>query len=367
MKQAIKRAMIALFPELGAGLHLDRYARVVAVADAPGEGAASERFRPRFAVDIQILTPDGEPDPAFPVYTAVPLPVQSGAGQEKGLFSFPEPGAQVVVGFAYGRPDHPIIRQVYPFGVSLPAVAQGEQLWQSTPTTFQRADADGNWSRKTEARIEDESRERIVSAQESTAVIGTETRTVREHSVEAVGGNKQVEAMNLTLIGGARTDLASLGNINTTAGAHMTTTTGKTRTDTTGGDFSEDVGGKRTANGAGSVAETIGKGKSSAITGDEKTDVSGESTETIGGAKTITAAQVTINSGSTIGFKAGKESGGTSVFGEFLGFCDEVLAALDVLASHDHPDAGTITQGEVVSRHRKGAEMHRSILQEVTI
>ena len=81
MKQAIKRAMIALFPELGAGLHLDRYARVVAVADAPGEGAASERFRPRFAVDIQILTPDGEPDPAFPVYTAVPLPVQSGAGQ----------------------------------------------------------------------------------------------------------------------------------------------------------------------------------------------------------------------------------------------------------------------------------------------
>ena len=276
MKQAIKRAMIALFPELGAGLHLDRYARVVAVADAPGEGAASERFRPRFAVDIQILTPDGEPAPAFPVYTAVPLPVQSGAGQEKGLFSFPEPGAQVVVGFAYGRPDHPIIRQVYPFGVSLPAVAQGEQLWQSTPTTFQRADADGNWSRKTEARIKDESRERIVSAQESTAVIGTETRTVREHSVEAVGGNKQVEAMNLTLIGGARTDLASLGNINTTAGAHMTTTTGKTRTDTTGGDFSEDVGGKRTANVAGSVAETIGKGKSSAITGDEKTDVHGD-------------------------------------------------------------------------------------------
>ena len=267
-----------------------------------------------------------------------------------------------MVGFAYGRPDHPIIRQVYPFGVSLPAVAQGEQLWQSTPTTFQRADADGNWSRKTEARIEDESRERIVSAQESTAVIGTETRTVREHSVEAVGGNKQVEAMNLTLIGGARTDLASLGNVNTTAGAHMTTTTGKTRTDTTGGDFSEDVGGKRTANVAGSVAETIGRGKSSAITGDEKTDVSGESTETIGGAKTITAAQVTINSSSTIGFKAGKESGGTSVFGEFLGFCDEVLAALDVLASHDHPDAGTITQGGSVSGHRAAAGTHREKL-----
>ena len=101
MREAIRRAVKGLFPELGAGLHLDRYARVLAVADAPGQGAASERFRPRYAVDIQILTADGEPDPAFPTYTAVPLPVPTGAGQEKGLFSFPEPGAQVVVGFAY--------------------------------------------------------------------------------------------------------------------------------------------------------------------------------------------------------------------------------------------------------------------------
>ena len=42
----------------------------------------------------------------------------------------------------------------------------------------------------------------------------------------------------------------------------------------------------------------------------------------------------------------------TSVFREFLGFCDEVLAALDVLAAHDHPDAGTINQGGSVSGHR---------------
>ncbi len=155
MREAIRRAVKGLFPELGAGLHLDRYARVLAVADAPGQGAASERFRPRYAVDIQILTADGEPDPAFPTYTAVPLPVPTGAGQEKGFFSFPEPGAQVVVGFAYGRPDHPIIRQTYPLGVSLPEVAQGEQLWQSTPAVYQRADAGGNWTRATEAKIEE--------------------------------------------------------------------------------------------------------------------------------------------------------------------------------------------------------------------
>lgn len=136
----------------------------------------------------------------------------------------------------------------------------------------------------------------------------------------------------------------------------MTTTTGKTRTDTTGGDFSEDVGEKRTAKVAGSVAETIDKGKSSAITGDEKTEVSGESTEAIAGDD-----QPRLDHR-----KAGKESGETSVFEEFLGFCGEVLVALDVLASHDHPDAGTITQGEAISKHREYAERYRSILQEIT-
>lgn len=227
MREAIRRAVKGLFPELGAGLHLDRYARVLAVADAPGQGAASERFRPRYAVDIQILTADGEPDPAFPTYTAVPLPVPTGAGQEKGFFSFPEPGAQVVVGFAYGRPDHPIIRQTYPLGVSLPEVAQGEQLWQSTPAVYQRADAGGNWTRATEAKIEDASRERVVRAQTSADELGTETRTIREHSKESVGGIKQIEATTLSLVGGLRADLGSLGNVNVTAGAHMTITTGQ--------------------------------------------------------------------------------------------------------------------------------------------
>ena len=342
-------------------------ARVLAVADAPGQGAASERFRPRYAVDIQILTADGEPDPAFPTYTAVPLPVPTGAGQEKGLFSFPEPGAQVVVGFAYGRPDHPIIRQTYPLGVSLPEVAQGEQLWQSTPAVYQRADAGGNWTRATEAKIEDASRERVVRAQTSADELGTETRTIREHSKESVGGIKQIEATTLSLVGGLRADLGSLGNVNMTAGAHSTITTGKARTDTTGGDFAEDVGGNRTAKVAGNAGDEVAGARNRKIGGDETTTVSGASTEKVGGAKTVTAAQMTFNSESTIGFNAGGgDGGGTSVFREFLGFCDEVLAALDVLAAHDHPDAGTINQGGSVSGHRAAAGQHREKLGQIT-
>ena len=67
-------------------------------ASNPGSEAASEKrlqpwkdvyfpaihaVAPVSYTHLQILTPDDEPDPAFPVYTAVPLPVQSGAGQEE--------------------------------------------------------------------------------------------------------------------------------------------------------------------------------------------------------------------------------------------------------------------------------------------
>ena len=77
MREMIKKIIMELLPELAGGLHLDRYARVLAAGDSPTEGATSERFRPRYAVDLEILGPDMEPDASFPRYSAVPLPVSS--------------------------------------------------------------------------------------------------------------------------------------------------------------------------------------------------------------------------------------------------------------------------------------------------
>lgn len=189
--------------------------------------------------------------------------------------------------------------------MSLPEVAQGEQLWQSTPAVSPAGGRGRNWTRATEAKIEDASRERVVRAQTSADELGTETRTIREHSKESVGGIKQIEATTLSLVGGLRADLGSLGNVNMTAGAASTITTGKARTDTTGGDFAEDVGGNRTAKVAGNAGDEVAGARNRKIGGDETTTVSGASTEKVGGAKTVTAAQMTFNSESTIGFNAG--------------------------------------------------------------
>lgn len=265
MQDFLKKAILRLFPELSGGLHLDRYGRVLAIADAPSQGASSERFRPRFAADIEILTADMEPDPAFPHYTAVPLPVPLGAGGEAGVFAPPRPGALVVVGFAYGRQDHPIIRQMYGMGDSLPQVGPEEMLLQQSPTTFQRADAGGNWSRQTDAEIADKSVTRRVEAMESTTELARETRRISEHSTVEVDGTHTVEVGTvLTMLAGLRADLGSLGALNLTAGGDSTHST------------------------AGSAQETVGKDHASKVTGNRQIDIAGNRGLTVQGADTIT-------------------------------------------------------------------------------
>lgn len=265
MQDFLKKAILRLFPELSGGLHLDRYGRVLAIADAPSQGASSERFRPRFAADIEILTADMEPDPAFPHYTAVPLPVPLGAGGEAGVFAPPRPGALVVVGFAYGRQDHPIIRQMYGMGDSLPQVGPEEMLLQQSPTTFQRADAGGNWSRQTDAEIADKSVTRRIEAMESTTELARETRRISEHSTLEVDGTHTLEVGTvLTMLAGLRADLGSLGALNLTAGGDSTHST------------------------AGSAQETVGKDHTSKVTGNRQIDIAGNRGLTVQGADTVT-------------------------------------------------------------------------------
>lgn len=65
-------------------------------------------------MDVQILLPDGEPDPALPILNSLPLPAPMG-GQEAVMFGFPEEGTTVVVSFAYGLPHKPFITQIKHF------------------------------------------------------------------------------------------------------------------------------------------------------------------------------------------------------------------------------------------------------------
>jgi hypothetical protein len=245
MDDAIRRSVARQFPELSGGYHLPRFGRVVAVPDAPAAPGLCDDFRPRFGVDVEVLREDGEPDPDLPILTGLPLPAPMG-GQEAGMFGFPEEGTTVVVSFAYGKPHKPFITQILPHGLSLPRVPKGDQVWQHSEACQQRVDADGNWLRQTDGKIQDKAIEREVEALDNTETFQNHTRTVDDHSTESVGGIKKIEALGaLKLLSGGSASLAAVDDLHQATGRDLNLVVGQKHNATVGGDMQERIQGLR--------------------------------------------------------------------------------------------------------------------------
>lgn len=245
MEDAIRRSVARQFPELTGGYHLPRFGRVVAVPDAPAAPGLCDDFRPRYGVDVQVLLPDGEPDPDLPILAGLPLPAPMG-GQEAGMFGFPEENTTVVVCFAYGMPHKPFIQQILPHGLSLPRVPKGDQVWQHSEACQQRVDADGNWLRQTDGKIQDKAIEREVEALDNAERFQNHTRTVDDHSTESVGGIKKIEAMGaLKLLSGGSASLAAVDDLHQATGRDLNLVVGQKHNATVGGDMQERIEGLR--------------------------------------------------------------------------------------------------------------------------
>ena len=245
MDDAIRRSVERQFPELTGGYHLPRFARVVAVADAPAGAGICDDFRPRYAVDIEVMGPDGEPDTKLPILAGVPLPLPTG-GEEMGIYAFPEEGTQVVVCFAYGLPHKPYIQTILPHGLSMPGVPKGDQVWQHSEACQQRVDADGNWLRQTDGKIHDKAIEREVDAMGNTERFQNHTRTVDDHSKDTVGGIKTIEALGaLKLLSGRSASLAAVDDLHQATGRDLNLVVGQKHNATVGGNMEERIEGLR--------------------------------------------------------------------------------------------------------------------------
>ena len=245
MDDAIRRSVERQFPELTGGYHLPRFARVVAVADAPAGAGICDDFRPRYAVDIEVMGPDGGADSKLPILAGVPLPLPTG-GEEMGIYAFPEEGTQVVVCFAYGLPHKPYIQTILPHGLSMPSVPKGDQVWQHSEACQQRVDADGNWLRQTDGKILDKAIEREVEAMGNTETFQNHTRTVDDHSTESVGGIKTIEALGaLKMLSGGSASLAAVDDLHQATGRDLNLVVGQKHNATVGGDMEERIQGMR--------------------------------------------------------------------------------------------------------------------------
>ncbi|WP_449550162.1 hypothetical protein [Lelliottia amnigena] len=186
-KTPAQRQIESHYPELASGLHLPKFARVMNPVEAVKSGNFSDPFRPRYAVDVQLLDADGNPDKDTPVYSAVPLPVPM-AGNDSGMFQFPPEGTLVEVGFTGGRPDKPFVRQTVPDGTSLPDIQPGEQLQQQRAEVSQRVTQAGDWVRQTDQTISEASMARVVKADtEQRELVSRETTIKATDKVTVLG------------------------------------------------------------------------------------------------------------------------------------------------------------------------------------
>lgn len=245
MDDAIRRSVERQFPELTGGYHLPRFARIVGVADAPAGAGICDDFRPRYAVDIEVLGPEGEPDTKLPILAGVPLPLPTG-GEEMGIYAFSEEGTQVVVCFAYGLPHKPYIQTILPHGLSMPSVPKGDQVWQHSEACQQRVDADGNWLRQTDGKIHYKAIVREVEAMSNTERFQNHTRTVDDHSTESVGGIKTLEALGaLKLLSGGSASLAAMDDLHQATGRDLNLVVVQKHNATVAGDMEERIEGLR--------------------------------------------------------------------------------------------------------------------------
>ncbi len=301
----MQRQVESHYPELASGLHLPKMARVVAPTEAVKSGNFADPFRPRYAVNLQLLDADGNPDGSTPIYPAVPLPVPM-AGNDSGMFQFPPEGTLVEVGFTGGRPDKPFVRQTMPEGTSLPDVKPGEQLQQQRAEVSQRVTQAGDWERQTDQAIRETSMSREVKAD-------TEKR-------ELISRETTVKATDRTTV---------IGTASLMAGAIQHVTTGsysvaaqQSQLITVGGNAETDV--------TGSAAIKVGQALTEKI-GQLRQSIAGTRQEIIApvvwiGSEKINVAQLMLD---TVAL---------------------VQQLVDQLASHTHPSTGQPTNSSAIGQ-----------------
>lgn len=232
-KPAEQRQIERFFPEIANKLHVPRLAQVTAPTDTAQLGDVSDPFRPRFAVNVQLLDENGEPAKDTPEYAAVPLPVTM-ASDEGGFFQYPAPGSLVEIGFADGRPDKPLIRQTLQDGLSLPDIKPGEQLQQQRAGVSQRVTQDGSWQRETDQTIQETSASRIVTSDSETRTTSERTTTIQCNDTVTVMGTS-------SLMAGAIVQIAD-GDLSQATNANALNKISKNRTDDVGQNLNITVG-----------------------------------------------------------------------------------------------------------------------------
>ena len=211
IESTIKRIIKRVYPELTGNMHLAQWGRVEAVH--PIEAAIlSTADNPAYCIDVQLLDANGKPDTAVDVFEKVPLPT-TGAGNARGILSYPGKGTLVELGFILGLPSKPFIRTVLVEGVGVPVLAADDVLLSKDANNSYRIDNNNNIAEECQAIAERiaQTKQRLVVKNGGTVWVGNE----RDNVLQLLSGlMAEVIAIANALAAHQHGGVAS-GNVNT--------------------------------------------------------------------------------------------------------------------------------------------------------
>jgi hypothetical protein len=369
--KTIKRIINNLFPEISAGYHLPIFAEVVGVRETPKEGDLCDEFRPRYAVDVQILNEYGEPDKKWPVLKDVILSVPV-AGHEMGHFAYPENGTWVEIAFAYGSPNRPFIRSVLPHRLTMPGLERGEQKWQHSAASYQRIDKDGNHERVTDLEIHDKSLTRVIEALDIIEKFHQSTKNTKANDTEIIGAIKRIEAFGSVVVqSGGVMDLSAVDHVRITTKANaIIKALASIKTDAAD-NIEHKAGSNITSNAGANIESTAGGDISNTATNINNT-ASGDITETATGTMAISGQTAQVTGKTSASVMAPSVWVGTPALNlvALAGETAQLVADLaEIVAAHTHPfsnnTVGPVSQGGAITAVKTKVDVVKANVDKV--
>ena len=181
-----------------------RKAIVIRHSEKMTQSETGDHFRPRYAVDVEVLDADGER--TGEIYQQLPVPAN-------WVWGLPEPGTLVRIGYDYNRVDHPYISEILTEMLEIPAEVNDEII------IYANDESKISLNRRTGKISIFSYGEVAVDADKITLTGSLKKELIEEESIvemnstEEISGTKKVEAMGNVKIGaGESVRVNSAGN-----------------------------------------------------------------------------------------------------------------------------------------------------------
>lgn len=212
VKNAIRRIVLGLFPELGQRKHLPQLARIEKMHDLPtGTSKVSTAFRAYKAADIQLLNAiTGEPL-ATPVFEQVTL--ATGQAHDRGVFVEPSAGMHCLIQYIDGLNSLPVITAILPWQSLVPDNKSTDVVLQQSSTS-KLTGSNEDWHLQTNGQIKQTSQKHIIASQVSEQSHHQRTTIISGHDISKIDGNQVNEVMGaLKLLIGEKAAIVALDNL----------------------------------------------------------------------------------------------------------------------------------------------------------